>query len=142
MIFKTITNIFLQKQHKKYALCLELVCNHLQCDSKSWLMEYFSHSVFFNKHKFLIKIEKYYQIWNFEIDYFITLWNSRKILKFHNWQVFSILIRNFCSLAKTEWKKYPVYQLLESALKSFQIRRFWIKKIDNNPCHFLVSKVA
>ena len=119
-----------------------LIWNNLSADSKSWLMGYFSHSVLVNKHKFLIKIEKYYQILNFEIDYFITLWNLRLISKFQYWQVFSISIRNLCSLSKSEWEKYPICQLLESALKLFQIRGFWTKKINNNPCYFLGSKVA
>ena len=55
---------------------------------------------------------------------------------------FSILILNLCLVMKIEWELYPICQYLEHVVKIFQIRRVCAKKIDNNPCTFLVSKVA
>ena len=43
---------------------------------------------------------------------------------------------------KIEWELYPIYQYLEHVVKIFQIRRVCAKKINDNPCIFLVSKVA
>ena len=45
-------------------------------------------------------------------------------------------------MAKIEWEKYPISQILDVKSKLFQIRRVCAKIIDNNPYPFLVSKVA
>ena len=45
-------------------------------------------------------------------------------------------------MAKIELEKCPISQCLDVIPKLFQIRRVCAKKIDNNPCTHLVSKVA
>ena len=119
-----------------------LIWNNLRFIPKNWLVGYFSHSVFVNKHKFSIGIEKNWKTWIFEIHYLITWWIARWISKIHVFQFFSISIKNLCSLTKIEWEKCPIHHFVDKTLKLFQIRRNWAKKVKNKSCPFWVSKVA
>ena len=119
-----------------------LIWNILSTYSKHWHMGYISHSIFIPGHKFVVEIANSYQIWNLEITLVLKLTILMGISKSCICLYFSILTTNLCPGMKIEWEIYPICQCLEHVLKIFQIRRICAKKIDNNPCTFLVPKVA
>ena len=55
---------------------------------------------------------------------------------------FLILIQNWYFLAKTEWEKCPISDILDKLTKLFQIRQVWTSLRDNKPWSSLVSKAA
>ena len=100
------------------------------------------HSIFIPGHKFVVEIANSYQIWNLEITLVLKLTILMGISKSCICLYFSILTTNLCPGMKIEWEIYPICQCLEHVLKIFQIRWVCAKKINNNPCTFLVLKVA
>ena len=63
-------------------------------------MGYFSHSVLANKQKFLIKIEKTCQLWNFEIDlksgYKVVNFTTPNLIIFFNYDKKFVFVSQNC----------------------------------------------
>ena len=68
--------------------------------------------------------------------------NSKVKFKNHIFQYFLILIQNWYFLAKTEWEKCPISDILDKLTKLFQIRQVCASLCDNKPYSNFASKVV
>ena len=105
-------------------------------------MGHFSHSVLAKKYQFCIRIRKKWKIWIFEIHYASYILNSKVKFKNHIFQYCLILLQNWYFLAKTEWEKCPISDILDKLTKLFQIRQVCASLCDNKPYPNFVSKVV
>ena len=96
-------------------------------------MGHFSHSVWAKNYQFCIRIRKKWKIWIFEIHYASNILNSKVKFKNHIFQYCLILLQNWYFLAKTEWEKCPISDILDKLTKLFQIRQVWASLCDNKP---------
>ena len=119
-----------------------LIWNILVGLSKISLMGYFSHSIFVKKYKFYITIKKYWELKIFENHLAIKHVRGQWISNIYISQYFRILIWNLNSLAKTEWEKSPISDLLDKPTKIFQIRPVCASLRNNKTWPFLASKAA
>ena len=119
-----------------------LIWNILICLSKISLMRYFLYSIFVNKYKYHIKIERCREIKIFEIHCPLKCLIARWISKIFIYWYFLILIWNLYFLTKIEWEKYPISDILDKPIKIFQIRQFCASLFHNKPWPFLMSKAT
>ena len=116
-----------------------LIWNILTTCSKYWHMGYNSHSIFITKHKFSMKIEKSTCTKNFEIPFISRNSTSRWFL---NLIIFCNFDRKFVFSAESWVGIIPHMSIFGSCSQNIPNQTSLGKKIDNNPCTFLVSKVA
>ena len=119
-----------------------LIWKNLVSLSKISLMGHFSHSVLAKKYQFCIRIRKKWKIWIFEIHYASYILNSKVKFKNHIFQYCLILLQNWYFLAKTEWEKCPISDILDKLTKLFQIRQVCASLCDNKPYPNFASKVV
>ena len=93
-------------------------------------------------HQLCIRIRKKWKIWIFEIHYASYILNSKVKFKNHIFQYCLILLQNWYFLAKTEWEKCPISDILDKLTKLFQIRQVCASLCDNKPYPNFASKVV
>ena len=106
------------------------------------LVGYFSHSVFAKKYQFCIRIRKIWKIRIFEIHYPSYMSNSKVKFKNHIIQYCLIPLKIWYFLAKTEWEKCPISDILNKLTKLFQIRQVCASLCNNKPYPNFLSKVV